>query len=91
MVRRGVNVRRPERGRCKRGVSAAAAALMAVLAAGCGRERDMPERVEIADTMPVLRAMESAAARDSMLDTMPGGEMVRGDSTAAMRLLKEKM
>jgi len=51
----------------------------------------MPERVEMADTMPVMRAMENAAARDSMLDTMPGGEMVRGDSAAAMRLLKEKM
>ena len=65
--------------------------LASMVAAACGRERDMPERAEMADTMPVMRAMEDAAARDSMLDTMPGGEMVRGDSAAAMRLLKEKM
>jgi hypothetical protein len=28
---------------------------------------------------------------DSMLDTIPGGEMARGDSVAAARLLKKKM
>jgi hypothetical protein len=28
---------------------------------------------------------------DSLLDTMPGGEMVRGNDSAAMRLLKKKM
>ena len=51
-------------------------ALGLALAVGCGRERDMPEKVEM---------------RDSMLDTMPGGEMARGDSAAAMKLLKGKM
>ena len=51
----------------------------------------MPDHVEIPDTMAVIRAMHDAAARDSMLDTMPGGEMARGDSAAAMRLLKQKM
>lgn len=86
-----MSVHRVERGRGKRRVARAVAAFMAMLVVGCGRERDMPERVEMADTMPVMRAMENAAARDSMLDTMPGGEMVRGDSAAAMRLLKEKM
>lgn len=65
-------------------------ALTALLVLGCGRERDMPERVEMPDTMPIMRAMEDPAARDSLLDTMPGGEMVRGDSAAAMRLLDEK-
>ncbi len=71
---------------------AIALALGAALAlAACGRERDMPEHVEMPDTMPVIRAMHDAAARDSMLDTMPGGEMARGDSAAAMRLLKRKM
>ena len=62
-----------------------------VAAAGCGRERDMPERAEMRDSMPVMRAMQSRMAADSMLDSMPGGEMARGDSAAAMRLLKKKM
>ena len=57
----------------------------------CARERDMPEQVTMPDTMPVVRAMHSASARDSMLDTIPGGEMARGHSTAALKLLKEKM
>jgi hypothetical protein len=51
----------------------------------------MPETMEVQDSMPVIRALQSEGARDSMLDTMPGGEMVRGDSAAATRLLKEKM
>lgn len=51
----------------------------------------MADRVEMPDSMPVMRAMEDAEVRDSMLDTMPGGEMARGDSAAEMRLLKEKM
>ncbi|MBI4420984.1 MAG: hypothetical protein HY560_09180 [Gemmatimonadetes bacterium] len=62
-----------------------------VLVFGCGRERDMPERAELRDSMPVMRAMQSPMAADSMLDTMPGGEMARGDSAAAMKLLKQKM
>jgi len=89
MVRRRVSAFRLSIGR--QGGRAAAAIVVALLLPTCRRERDMPERVEIADTMPVRRAMENAAARDSMLDTMPGGEMVRGDSAAAMGLLKEKM
>ena len=63
----------------------------ALVLVACPRERDMPDHVEMPDTMPVIRAMQDAAARDSMLDTIPGGEMARGDSAAAMRLLKEKM
>ncbi len=69
----------------------ALALCMALALAACGRERDMPDHVEMPDTMPVVRAMHDPAARDSMLDTMPGGEMARGDSAAAMRLLKRKM
>ena len=38
----------------------------------------------------VMRAMREPAARDAMLDTMPGGEMARGDSVAEMRLLDGK-
>ena len=59
--------------------------------AGCKEEREMAESMEIPDTMVVKRAMEDAAARDALLDTMPGGEMARGDSTAEMKLLKKKM
>ncbi|HSR40903.1 MAG TPA: hypothetical protein VLL48_01995 [Longimicrobiales bacterium] len=51
----------------------------------------MADRAEMPDTMQVMRAIEDPMARDSMLDTLPGGEMVRGDSAAEMRLLKDKM
>jgi hypothetical protein len=63
-------------------------ATVAVVA--CGRERDMPESMEMPDTMDVMRAMEDPAARDSLMDVMPGGEMARGDSAAAMDLLERK-
>jgi len=36
-------------------------------------------------------AMMSPARMDSMLDTMPGGEMVRGSDSATMKLLKKKV
>lgn len=58
---------------------------------GCRRNQDMADRAEMPDTMQVMRAIEDPTARDSMLDTLPGGEMVRGDSAAEMRLLKDKM
>ena len=51
----------------------------------------MADTVEMPDSMPIVRAMHRAPALDSMLDTMPGGEMVRGDSAAAMRLLQDKI
>ncbi len=66
---------------------------MTVLLAGgmsCAKERDMPERMEMPDSMPIVQAIEDAEMRDSILDVMPGGEMVRGDSTAALRLLEAK-
>lgn len=63
----------------------------ALAAAACGRERDTAEHVELRDSMPVVRAMTDSAKRDSMLDTMPGGEMVRGNEKAAKSLLKKKM
>jgi hypothetical protein len=34
--------------------------------------------------------MHDEVVRDSMLDVMPGGEMARGDSAAAMELLHRK-
>jgi hypothetical protein len=51
----------------------------------------MPEQVELRDTMPVVHSMHDMRAADSMLDTLPGGEMARGDSAASIRLLKKKM
>ncbi|MGH7568107.1 MAG: hypothetical protein ACREL9_03915 [Gemmatimonadales bacterium] len=59
------------------------------LATGCRENREMSDRVE----MP---AMDSSIVRDpmkldSLLDTMPGGEMVRGNDSAAVRLIKKKM
>ena len=68
-----------------------ALAFVLVAVAGCGHDRDMPDRAAMPDSMPVVRAMRSPTARDSMLDTLPGGEMARGDSAAAMKLLKRKM
>jgi hypothetical protein len=66
-------------------------AVVATLAAvACGREQDMPDTMEMPDTMDVMRAMESQAVRDSLMDVMPGGEMARGDSAAAMELLERK-
>lgn len=65
-----------------------AAVVLAVVA--CDAERDMPERLEIPDTMDVMRAMDDAVIRDSLMDLMPGGEMARGDSAAAIRLLERK-
>jgi len=59
--------------------------------AGCRKQREMADRVEMPDTMPIVRAMHDGVARDSMLDTIPGGEMARGDSAAAMNMLKKKM
>ncbi|MEJ2206755.1 MAG: hypothetical protein P8170_21925 [Gemmatimonadota bacterium] len=50
----------------------------------------MPERLEMPDTMPIMRAMQDAQARDSMMDTIPGGEMARGDSAASTQLLRRK-
>lgn len=67
------------------------AALAAVwLTVACGPERDMPERLEMPDTMNVVQAMEDEAVRDSLMDVMPGGEMARGDSAATMELLERK-
>jgi hypothetical protein len=51
----------------------------------------MPEHVDLSDSTQVRRAMENRRAADSMLDSMPGGKMARGDSAATMQLLKKKM
>ena len=59
----------------RRRLSSVIACLVLTSLAGCGGEREMAERVEMPDSMPVMRAMQDAEARDSMMDTMPGGEM----------------
>lgn len=51
----------------------------------------MPEAVDMQDSMPLVRAIDDMSAADSMLDTLPGGEMARGDSAAARRLLLDKV
>ena len=43
-----------------------------------------------ADMPPMDSTAMTHAHMDSMLDTMPGGEMVRGNDSATMRLLKKK-
>ena len=63
---------------------------VAMSIAACETERDMAERLEMPDTMNVMRAMDDAAVRDSLMDVMPGGEMARGDSAASMELLERK-
>ena len=56
--------------------------------AGCRENRPMADQVE----MPLMDSMTAADSLkvDSMLDTMPGGEMARGNDSAAMRLLEKK-
>lgn len=68
--------------------------MVGLLAAGlmaCDRDRDMADTADMPDTAQVHRALTQPEVRDSMLDTLPGGEMVRGDSAAASRLLRDKM
>ena len=74
-----------------KGLGVATLVCILALAAGCGRTRDMPEHVDVTDSMQVKRAMQNMKAADSMLDSMPGGKMARGDSAAMIRLLKKKM
>ena len=60
---------------------------LALFAAACGKNRPMADKAE----MPRMDSTAMTPAHmDSMLDTMPGGEMVRGNDSAAMRLLKKK-
>jgi hypothetical protein len=74
----------------RRGAWTAAWLLALAANAGCAREMDMPERAEMPDSMPVVRAMHDPVARDSMLDTIPGGEMARGNRESSEKLLRRK-
>lgn len=51
----------------------------------------MADSMQLADTTKVMEAMHDKAEREALLDTMPGGEMARGDSASEMKLLKKKM
>jgi len=64
------------------------AVALAVLLAACRENRPTADRMEIpaTDSMMVTDPMKA----DSMLDTMPGGEMVRGNDSAAMRFVRSK-
>jgi len=62
-----------------------------MVASACGTERQMRDRLEMPDTMDVMRAMADEGVRDSLMDVMPGGEMARGDSAAVMELLERKL
>ena len=62
-----------------------------VLTTSCRKDRDMAEQMEMPDTTMIMEAMDDEDMRDSLLDVMPGGEMARGDSAAAMRLLRMKL
>jgi hypothetical protein len=62
---------------------------LALLAAGCGKNRPMADKAE----MPAMdsTAMMNPARMDTMLDTMPGGEMVTGNDSAVNRLMRKKV
>ena len=65
------------------------ALILVALLPACQRNRPMADQVEMPhpDSAMVANPMKV----DSMLDTMPGGEMARGNDSAAMRLVKKKL
>jgi hypothetical protein len=79
------------RRRLSRSGRALIAGLLAAAVTACGADRDMARSADMPDTAQVQRALTERQARDSMLDTLPGGEMARGDTAAARKLLSEKM
>lgn len=63
--------------------------LLSATALACRENRPTADRTVMppADSTMMWDPMKA----DSMLDTMPGGEMARGNDSAAMRLIKKKM
>jgi hypothetical protein len=53
----------------------------------CRHNRDMSDRATAAADTASLKNLRKV---DSMLDTMPGGEMARGNDSATMHLMKKK-
>lgn len=76
--------------RSRAGAAAVVMASAVVALASCGRDHEMAETMEMPDSMEVRRALDDPAARDALLDTMPGGEMVRGASGAEEEFLRDK-
>lgn len=64
-------------------------ALLALAGLACRENRPMADRVELPRVDSAM--MTDMPKLDSMLDTMPGGEMARGNDSAALRLIKKKM
>ena len=62
---------------------------LALLVAACRHNRPMANKVEVQHMDSTV--LTNSARMDSMLDTMPGGAMVKGNDSAAHRLLKKKM
>jgi len=64
-------------------------AVVVLAALACRENRPTADRTETppADSSMMRDPMKA----DSMLDTMPGGEMARGNDSATMRLIKKKM
>ena len=62
--------------------------VVVVAALACRENRNMADRTVMppADSAMIKNPMKA----DSMLDTMPGGEMARGNDSATMHLLKKK-
>jgi hypothetical protein len=62
--------------------------LASAAALACGQDRPMADVVEMPHADSTM--LGDGAKVDSMLDTMPGGEMARGNDSAAMRLMRKK-
>ena len=63
--------------------------ILVLVATACSRTRPMADKVEVPHMDSSV--MTSHARMDSMLDTMPGGLMAKGNDSAAKRLIKKKM
>jgi len=62
---------------------------LALAVPACRKTPPMADKVEMPH--PDSTVLESPARMDSMLDTMPGGLMVKGNDSAARKLIKKKM
>jgi hypothetical protein len=63
--------------------------VLALVGAACRQSRPMANQVELPHLDSTV--LSNPARMDSLLDTMPGGGMVKGNDSAAHRLLRKKM
>ena len=63
--------------------------VVALAALACRENRNMTDRTVMppADSAMIKNPMKA----DSMLDTMPSGEMARGNDSATKRLIRKKL